>query len=114
MIEKIILDYLNDLAELSAKAYTEMPKEVPNKLYLIEKTGSSVNNKITTSTVAIKSYGGTLFEAISLNEDLKAAMLNGLTSLDSISGVYLNSDYNFTDTTTKRYRYQAVFIITHY
>ena len=114
MIEKIIFDYLNSLTGLSAKAYTEMPKTVPNKMYLIEKTGSSVDNRITTSTVAIQSYGDTLYDAITLNEDLITAMLDGLITLDSVSGVYLNSDYNFTDTATKRYRYQAVFVITHY
>lgn len=113
MIEKIVFDYLNS-QDLPAKAYTEMPKTVPSKLYLIEKTGSSIDNKITTSTIAIQSYADTLYDAISLNESLKAVMLEGFISLESISGVYLNSDYNFTDTTTKRYRYQAVFVITHY
>lgn len=113
MIEKVIFDYLNGL-DLQAKAYTEIPATVPSKFYLIEKTGSSVDNRITTSTIAIQSYADTLFDAISLNEELKAAMMDGLISLDEISAVYLNSDYNFTDTTTKRHRYQAVFVITHY
>lgn len=114
MIEKIIFDYLNSLDSLQAKAYTKMPKTMPSKMYLIEKTGSSVENRINTSTIAIKSYGETLFEAMSLNEELKTAMLDGLITLDSISGVNLNSDYNYTDTTTKKDRYQAVFVVTHY
>ena len=114
MIEKIIFDYLNSSEDLTAKAYTEMPKTVPSKMYLIEKTGSSRDNKINSATIAIQSYAETLYDAISLNEDLKAVMLDGLISLDSVSGVYLNSDYNYTDTTTKRYRYQAVFVVTYY
>ena len=114
MIEKIIYDYLNSSEDLTAKAYTEMPETVPNKMYLIEKTGSSIDNKINTATIAIQSYAETLYDAISLNEDLKPVMLDGLISLDSVSGVYLNSDYNYTDTTTKRYRYQAVFVVTYY
>jgi len=114
MIEKIVVDYLNSRGDLQAKAYTEIPKTVPEKYYLIEKTGSNVNNKITTSTISIQSHADTLFNTISLNEDLKGAMLDGLIELEEVSAVYLNSDYNFTDTTTKKHRYQAVFVITHY
>ena len=113
MIEKIVFDYLNSL-DLQAKAYTEIPKTAPTKFYLIEKTGSSTDNRITTSTIAIQSYADTLYNAVSMNEDLKEAMLDGLITQEDISAVYLNSDYNYTDTTTKRYRYQAVFVITHY
>ena len=113
MIEKIIFDYLNG-SDLSADTYTEMPKTVPSKLYLIERTGGSETNKIKTANIAIQSYADTLYNAILLNEEVKSAMLNGLIELDSIAGVKLNSDYNYTDTTTKRYRYQAVFVVTYY
>jgi len=34
--------------------------------------------------------------------------------LNEIGKVKLNSDYNFTDTVTKQYRYQAVYDISHY
>ena len=37
-----------------------------------------------------------------------------MITLNSISKIKLNSDYNFTDTETKEYRYQAVFDINHY
>lgn len=112
MIEKIIFDYLNSLD--GTNAYTEMPKNVPNELYLIEKTGGNEENKIKSANIVIQSYADTLYNAIVLNETLKDAMLNGLITLDSISAVKLNSDYNYTDTTTKRYRYQAVFVVTYY
>ena len=48
-----------------------------------------------------------------MNGKVKEAV-KGLVELDSISGVHLNSDYNFTDTETKRYRYQAVFDINYF
>jgi len=48
-----------------------------------------------------------------LNAELKE-ILKDLIKLDEISRIKLNSDYNYTDTTTKEYRYQAVFDITHY
>jgi len=114
LIEKTINDYLNSLDGLPAKAYTEMPKNFPGKCYLIEKTGDSRTNHINKATIALQSYGTTLYEAMTLNEAIKNIMLDGLISLDDIAGVKLNSDYNFTDTTTKRYRYQAVFVVTYY
>jgi hypothetical protein len=54
-----------------------------------------------------------MFEAATLNEQVKQAVFDSV-SLDEITAVSLNSDYNYTDTATKRYRYQAVFVITHY
>jgi hypothetical protein len=55
-----------------------------------------------------------MYEAATMNEEIKAAMLNSLITLGSVAKVDLNSDYNYTDTTTKTYRYQAVFDIVHY
>ena len=46
-------------------------------------------------------------------EEVKNAMENIIT-LDSISRCSLEGDYNYTDTRTKQYRYQAVFDISHY
>ena len=40
--------------------------------------------------------------------------MDGLVTLNEIVSVELNSDYNYTDTTTKEYRYQGVYNITHY
>jgi hypothetical protein len=114
LIEKVINDYLNNLEDALAPSYTEMPKTFPGKCYLIEKTGDSRTDHINRATVAIQSYGGSLYEAMLLNEALKDIMINDLIQLDDIAGVKLNSDYNYTDTTTKRYRYQAVFSITYY
>ena len=51
--------------------------------------------------------------AAQLNEEVKEVMMT-ITILPSISSCRLNADYNFTDTTKKRYRYQAVFDLVHY
>ena len=114
MIEKVIYDYLNSVEGLPAAAYTEIPKTMPEKFYLIEKTGDSRTDQINKATITIQSWGTSLYEASSMNEELKGVMLNGLIRLGDVSGVKLNSDYNFTDTATKRYRYQAVFVVTYY
>lgn len=111
MIEKTILRYL--LQNQDIPVYMEEPKAPPKKYYLIEKTGAGQNDRLFTATLAIQSYADTMLEAAELNEDLISLMLNANT-LPEVTRVRLNSDYNFTDTTTKRYRYQAVFNLTFY
>jgi hypothetical protein len=54
-----------------------------------------------------------MYKAAKLNDDVINAM-NDLIELDDICRVELNSNYNYTDTETKEYRYQAVFDINHY
>ena len=111
MVEKIVLDYLNEHA--SARAYMERPARKPASFILLEKTGSRRSNKIEQSTIAVQSYAPTLYKAAQLNEEVKELMYS-LTDLEEISGVQLNSDYNFTNTADKQYRYQAVFVVTHF
>lgn len=106
MIEIIVLDYLNKA--LSVPVYMEKPEQEPERYVLLEKTGSSVENHIKSATIAIQSYAGSLYEAAALNEEVKDAMDN-IVILNEVMGSDLNSDYNFTDTTKKKYRYQAVY-----
>lgn len=113
MIETIIYNYLSGL-ELSAPVYTEVPEDLPSTFYLIEKTGGTIENHISKSTIAIQSYGESLYEAIQMNEEIKEVMIYGLINDNEVASISLNSDYNYTDTTTKQYRYQAVFEIVHY
>jgi hypothetical protein len=113
MIEKTIYDFLK-AENLSANPYVEVPSPQPKKFIVIEKTGSSRRNRLETSTIVVQSYADTLFGAAQLNEEVKQAMLDGLLTEDSVTSVSLNGDYNYTDTTTKSYRYQAVFLVTHY
>lgn len=111
MIEQTILDYLNDT--LTEPCYMEEPEGI-DTFVLLEKTGSSLSNHVYSATFAIQSYATSLYEAAELNEKVKAAMLTIAAELNTVSKCSLNSDYNYTDTTKKRYRYQAVFDITHY
>lgn len=111
MIELTIKTHFDTV--LDVDVYFEQPETAPESFVLIEKTGSGRTNKLNSSTFAFQSYAGSMYEAASLNEQVKAAA-DSLVSLDEIASVSLNSDYNFTDTTTKRYRYQAVYDIKHY
>ena len=115
MIETIILNYLNGLPGAPAPAVMEIPAGgATPPCWVIQKTGGgTIEGHVGTATLAIQSYGATLYEAAALNEALKAAM-EGALALPEIARVELNSDYNFTDTTKKLYRYQAVYDIIHY
>lgn len=108
MIEKTVLDYLNKA--LDVPAYMERPVDVPKRFVLLEKTGGSVENHIKNATFAIQSHAESLYQAALLNEKVKEAMDN-IVSTEDIGRSELNSDYNFTNTTRKEYRYQAVYEI---
>ena len=111
MIEKIVIDYLE--SALSVPVYAEVPEGGADSFVVVEKVGSSRANYLDSATIAVQSYGDSLVNAAELNQIVKGLMLD-IISLDQVSAVRLNSDYNFTDTTTKRYRYQALFVITYY
>lgn len=112
MIEKIILDYLNN--ELTVPVYMEVPRQPSGDFVVMEKTGSSKNDHIYTAMITFKSYSDSMFGAATLNETVKAVMDVAADNLAEVSRSQLNSDYNYTNTTTKSYRYQAVYDIWHY
>jgi hypothetical protein len=111
MIEKTILDYLDE--HLNVPVYMEEPINKPASYVLIERTGSSESDLIESTTLALQSYGASLYDAAVLNMAVKARIKQAV-ELPSVSAVYINSDYNFTDTETKRYRYQCVAVVTHF
>lgn len=114
MIEQTILDYLNENLSNGVKAFMELPEgEDPIPCVVVSKTGSGVTNRLPNATLAIQSYGTSLYNAATLNEEVKEIMEDAV-SLDEISKVSLNTDYAYNDIVKKRYRYQAVFQIWHY
>lgn len=110
MIAQDLLEYLNDVLE--TPTYMEQPEVTANYI-LLDQTGTSRTNHIITTTIAVQSYGTSMLDAMQLNETVKEAM-EGFATLNNVTRVELETDYNFTDTTTKQYRWQAVYQITHY
>lgn len=111
MILPKLISYLSENLE-PVFVGMEAPEELTGYV-LIDQTGSRTSNHITTTTVAVQSYGSTLYNALILNEQVKTVML-GFVEEPEISSVKLETDYNFTNTATKQYRWQAVYQITHY
>ena len=111
MIELIIQQHLKSVLE--EPVYIGHPDNAPTRFVLIDKTGSSKTNRLPSSTFAFQSYAESLYQAAVLNDKVKAAV-ESMEVLPEIGKIALNSDYNYTDETTKQHRYQAVFDIFHY
>ena len=111
MIEAVVLRYLQ--GKLSVPVYMSQPEKPPPRFVFLEKTGSGRTNHVNRATFAVQSYGENLLDAINLNEAVKAAM-DSITELSEVTASRLNSDYPFHDDERKRYRYQAVYDLTHY
>lgn len=110
MIELVVKEFLDN--NLNTPVLLEKERKLTGKFVLLEKTGGTSRNQLHSATVAVQSYADSLYEAALLNQEIKNVMSN-LIEVENVSGVHLNSDYNFTDTETKQYRYQAVFDINY-
>lgn len=113
IIEKVVNEYLQEALEMD-EVYNEDPDGIEPPYVVIEKTGAGQENLINRSTLAIKSYGASLYETILLNDQVKAAMDVIDSAILQISDSSLDSDYDYSDTAKKRYRYQAVYNLIHY
>ena len=111
MIEKTVLRWLE--TALSVPVYLAMPEKPPPRFAFLEKIGSGRANNVNKATFAVQSYGENLLDAMNLNEAVKAAM-DDITELPEVTASRLNSDYPFHDDDRRRYRYQAVYDLTHY
>lgn len=112
MIEEAIIKYLKTKFP-AEKVSAEVPTGMPERFITVEKTGSQQTNiGLYESTVAVQSWAMSKMEAAKLSSEVCDAMrdMPFETDVSRVRG----SDYDFTDTTTKRYRYQGVFTITHY
>lgn len=111
LIEEFVVKYLDD--ELSVPVSGEIPSPMPDTFITVERTGGSITNKIRTATLAIQAWAESIDAAANLCALVTETMEN-IVGEDEISRCTLDSSYNFTDTTTKHCRYQAVFDVVHY
>jgi hypothetical protein len=113
MIEQLIIEYLR--AELpEEKISAEVPEGMPDRFITVEKTGSQqIGRGLFVSTLAVQSWETSKMKAAVLSNKV-CSILRGAPDHVSDITQASGSDYDFTDTATKRYRYQAVFTFTHY
>ena len=118
MIETTVLDYLNE--RLGVPVLMELPEvpsedfpTFPEQFVVIQKIGATRENHVVDDSIAIQSYSlVSKYNAAALDEAVREAM-DQIIILDEIGGIRLASNYDFTDMTTKRYRYQCVYEIYH-
>lgn len=110
MIETRIIQFLSN--ELDVFVGGEAPSETHEKYVVVKKANGGVSNHIHTAMMTLQSHARSLRDACALNEDVKRAM-DRANELTNISHSSLNNDYEFTDTTTKHYRYQAVYDLVY-
>lgn len=114
MIEKVVLDYLETELK-TVDVFMEVPaKDEPAEYVLLEKTGGSETNHIRSAMIAVQAIAESLYEAAQLIETVKTVM-DDIVELPEIGSCTINGGpYNFTDTSTKRYRYQIIYDLVHY
>lgn len=110
MIEKIAYDYLSD--NLDTPVFMEVPEHAPCEFVVMEKVAGSITDHIRFATIAIQSYSSvSLYAAAQLNDDVHEVMDAMADHVDDVSECQMTADTNFTDTSTKRYRYQCLYNI---
>lgn len=112
MIEQIVIAYLT-AALPGIPVSGEIPPDPPRQFITVERTGGDEDEHVRGATLTIQSWAASKAEAAALNEIVKAKMAD-LAALPNVSSCTLNSDYNYTDTSTKHNRYQALFDIVHF
>lgn len=110
IIELEIYKYLKNAG---FNVYMETPENMPAEFVTVEKTGGQyLGNGHASATIAVQSWSESKYKAASLSEKV----CNTLDDLAAEVGCVVTAsgaDYDYTDTTTKRYRYQAVFTVEY-
>ncbi len=110
LIEATVISYLSD-ALGTDDVYAERPESLPEEYYIIERTASGEVNHIQRATIAVQSVSGiSLLRAAQMNQEVLKKMPL-IVQVCDVSCCRLNSAYNYTDTESRMYRYQAVFDI---
>lgn len=111
LIEEFVVHYLD--TELTVPVSGAVPSNPPATFVTVERTGGSASDKIRTATLAVQAWAESIDKAANLCAEVTYAM-EAIVEKDEISRCTLSASYNFTDTTTKHCRYQAVFEVVHY
>ena len=110
-IEAFLILYLS--SRLPVRVSGDIPSPMPDSFVTVEQTGSRLENRIRSATIAVQSWAPTRAEAATLNELVENAMADAV-SMPEISRCALDTSYNYTDISRKHPRYQAVFSVVHY
>lgn len=112
LIEATVITYLIQVLDTD-RVYAETPAEPPEEYWLVELTSSGESNHIQSATIAVQAISNvSMLRAAEMSQAAVKAMRE-ITLLQDVSKCQLNSKYNYTDTTMRQYRYQAVFDLVY-
>lgn len=115
MIEQTLYNYLVDALDEVAPVYMMRPETPPATYVMLMKTGGSKTEHLYTDTFALQSIAPTLYEAVSLDDQVREVMDAAADNLEGqVTRARLTNCYDFTNPTTKQPRYQSVYEIIHY
>lgn len=112
MIEKIIIEHLE--AALDVPVYVMMPDVLPQEFVVIDRTGTSIENRITTTSIVIDSYSSVSTLAAAELADAVNSAMDELNNDANVAGCHMENCIKYTDVVRKIPRYQSTFAITHY
>lgn len=114
MIELLVREYLKDT--LGVPVYFTEPPKPPQMYLVIDKISSTdgAAHVLNSVILAVQSiHADSIGETMKLDDRVKKAMRE-LEKESRVTRCRCNSDSNFTDPETHRFRYQALFEITYY
>ena len=109
IIEQTIRNYLiTKLTNIPIEVVE--PSDAPSKYIVFRVIDQGIEDHIKAVTIEAFAYGASVYEASSLNEQLKEAMLN-IIELNSIFSCKLGGGGSDFNNEMKRYRYRSYFNI---
>lgn len=114
MIEQTVQKFLS--TALDVPVLLEVPEgpDITDRFVIIEKIAGGRRNYLRTASFAVQSYSLTsMYDAAILDEQVRDVMDDMAAMLPNIGACRMASNYNFTNTSTKRYRYQCTYDITY-
>lgn len=110
MIEQTIIAYLGRVQDVPV--YAETPVNPPASYILIERTGGSELNRIRRAMIALQTVtDDSLYAAAQMAETNRDQMLDLISERNVYRCTVDAGPYNFTDPSTKTFRYQTVYEI---
>lgn len=111
MIQETIIRHIEE--KTGIKTAGELYKGAPAEIVIVTLVGADRENLIDTVQVRMDCYGESTAQAARNNLKVMQAM-DSLPELETVSASDRMTYYPVADTTTKRYRWQSIYNVTHY
>lgn len=112
MIETVIIDYLVGLGIAAGHVYAETPVNPPAEYVVISRTRGAKTNQIRSYGIYTESRSKTSKETAAVLHEAVLSAMEEIRDHTSLMRCDLETEYDAAMTSTKEYRYQALWGIT--